>query len=69
MTQGTFDRGQGRADISVPSGCPLCAGPLDLRVTASSAFSYCGHCHWISRSVVSMGANSLELAHPPGGVA
>ena len=69
MIQGTLDRGQGRADISVPSGCPLCAGPLDLRVTANSAFSYCGHCHWISRSVVSMCANSLELAHPPGGVA
>jgi hypothetical protein len=69
MTSGTFERGPGRADISVPSGCPLCAGALDLRVTANSAYSYCAHCHWISRSVVSFGPNSLELAHPPGGVA
>jgi hypothetical protein len=69
MTHGTLDRQQGRADISVPEGCPLCAGPLDLRVTANTAYSFCNHCHWISRSVVSMGPNSLELAHPPGGIA
>jgi hypothetical protein len=69
MIQGTLDRGQGRADISVPEGCPLCGGVLDLRVTSSSAFTYCGHCHWISRSVVSVGPNSLEVGHPPGGMA
>ena len=69
MIQGTLDRSQGRADISVPEGCPLCGGPLDLRVTSSSAYSYCNHCHWISRSVVSVGPNSLEVAHPPGGIA
>jgi cytochrome c2 len=69
MIQGTLDRGQGRADISVPAGCPLCAGALDLRVTANSAFSYCAQCHRISRSVVAVGPHSLEVAHPPGGVA
>jgi hypothetical protein len=65
MIRGTLDRAEARADISVPSGCPLCGGALDLRVTSNSAYSYCGSCHWISRSVVAMGPHSLELAHPP----
>ena len=69
MIQGTLDRGQARADISVPEGCPLCAGALDLRVTPTSAFSYFGHCHWIARSIVSVGRNSLEVGHLPAGVA
>jgi len=42
---------------------------LDLRVTPTTAFTYCGHCHWISRSVVSVGPHSLEVGHPPAGVA
>jgi hypothetical protein len=69
MIQGTIDRGEGRADISVPAGCPSCGGALDLRLTPSSAFSYCAQCHRISRSVVAVGPNSVEVGHPPAGIA
>jgi hypothetical protein len=69
MIQGTLDHAHRTADISVPQGCPLCGGALDLRVTPNSAFTYCGQCHWISRSVVQVGPHSLELGHPPGGIA
>jgi len=69
MIRGTIHRGEARADLSVPGGCPLCGGPLDLRVTPSSAFTYCAHCRWISRSFVAVGNGSVEVGHPPGGVA
>jgi len=69
MIHGIIDRGEGRADLSVPEGCPLCGGALDLRLTPTTAFTYCARCRWISRSVVAVRSGTVEVGHPPGGVA
>jgi hypothetical protein len=67
MLNGTFDHQGEIADFTLPTGCPLCGGELAVRMTPGTSYSYCGHCHWLSRSTVAVGQNSVRVGHPPGG--
>jgi hypothetical protein len=67
MLNGTFDRQGEIADFTLPTGCPLCGGELAVRLTPGTSYSYCAHCHWLSRSHVAVGPNSVRVEHPPGG--
>jgi hypothetical protein len=53
------------ADFEVAGGCPSCGGDLSVRVSPGhEARSYCKACHWLSRQVVTMEGNKLQLAQP-----
>ncbi len=68
MLNGTFDRQGEAADFTLPTGCPLCGGELAVRMTPGISYSYCAHCHWLSRSHVAVGPDSVRVGHPPGGL-
>lgn len=68
MLNGTFDPQGEIADFTLPTGCPLCGGELAVRMTPGTSYSYCAHCHWLSRSHVDVGQNSVRVGHPPGGL-
>ena len=57
------------ADFTLPKGCPLCGGELVVRLTPGAGHSYCATCHWISRSHIAVGPDSVRVEHPPGGLA
>lgn len=67
MLNGTFDHQGEIADFTLPTGCPLCGGELAVRMTPGTSYSYCAHCHWLSRSHVAVGTNSVRVEHPPAG--
>jgi len=68
MLNASIDPGEGAADFTLPTGCPLCGGELAVRLTPGTSYSVCAHCMWISRSHVAVGPNSVRVGHPPGGV-
>ena len=68
MSNGTFDRQGETADFTLPTGCPLCGGELAVRMTPGTSYSYCARCHWLSRSRVAVGPNTVRVGHPPGGL-
>jgi hypothetical protein len=59
----------GGPEFSLPGGCILCGGDLDVRVTASGARSVCKSCRWISRPHMRRGEDGVEVIHPAGGLA
>lgn len=54
--------GDESADVFVPTGCPLCGGPISLRVSPKGATSVCVPCRWIARPMVDFGPRGLQLA-------
>lgn len=40
---------EGTAELQLPGACPTCEGPLELRISASSARTFCGTCHTIGK--------------------
>jgi hypothetical protein len=57
-------------DLSIPAGCIVCGGDLDVRISAPGvATSICTRCHWISRPQMHRHEDSLHFVHPAGGVA
>ncbi|BDG03953.1 hypothetical protein [Anaeromyxobacter oryzae] len=53
-------------DISLPGGCILCGGDLDVRLSAGSAASVCTRCHWISRPHMKREDGAVHVIHPAG---
>jgi hypothetical protein len=51
------------ADFTVAAGCMVCAGDLQVRVTAVGAYTFCPHCHWISKPAVAFQDGSLTVAY------
>jgi hypothetical protein len=39
-----------------------------VRMSPGSSYSYCANCHWLSRSQVTVGPDSVRVGHPPGGL-
>jgi hypothetical protein len=57
-------------DVELDEGCILCGGPLELRVSASGACTYCRACRWISRPAMRRDdAGNVHVVHPAGGQA
>jgi hypothetical protein len=56
-------------DLSISEGCPLCAGPIALRLSQKGARSCCRNCRWISEPLVRPGDEGLQVEYPPGLVA
>jgi len=67
MLNASIEREGETADFTLPKGCPLCGGELAVRLTPGTGYSYCGTCHWISRSHIAVGPDSVRVGHPPGG--
>ncbi len=65
MIELTIDPEQRTAEFSLPEGCPLCGGQLDVRVTATLARSYCGHCHWLGKPQVEFEKQGMSLGLGP----
>ncbi|MBF5043049.1 hypothetical protein FGE12_11685 [Aggregicoccus sp. 17bor-14] len=63
MTQSTEDRGERVADFTLPEGCVLCGGAVDIRATPAGAHSYCPTCHHLSKPQLRMKKDSLELIY------
>lgn len=59
----------GGPEFTLPGGCILCGGDLDVRVTASGARSICKRCRWISRPHMVRGEDGVQVIHPAGGFA
>lgn len=53
-------------DFSLPGACLLCGGDLDVRLTATSARTYCPSCRWLSRPHVARGEDGVHVFHPAG---
>ena len=57
-------------DISLPGGCILCGGDLDVRLSGTgTAASVCTVCHWISRPHMKREDGAVHVIHPAGGLA
>jgi len=56
-------------DVTIPEGCLLCGGELQVRFTPDGTASYCQACRWISRPHVHRENGSVFMAHPAGGLA
>lgn len=51
-----------RLDLLVPDGCPLCDGPMELRVTPTTAWALCAPCEYLAQpSVAPDGPGRYEL--------
>jgi hypothetical protein len=53
-------------DISLPGGCILCGGDLDVRLAEGTAASVCMKCHWISRPHMKREDGAVHVIHPAG---
>lgn len=56
-------------EISLPGGCILCGGDLDVRMGPDGAGSFCKSCRWISRPHMKREGTQVHVIHPAGGVA
>jgi len=56
-------------DVSLPGGCILCGGDLEVRMTEGAAASYCKSCRWISRPHMRREDGTVHVIHPAGGLA
>ena len=56
-------------DFSIPGGCILCGGDLEVRMGPAGAHSFCGACRWLSRPHLRKGEEGVEVTHPAGLVA
>lgn len=59
----------GAAEFEVPEGCVLCGSDISVRVGPGGAYTVCANCRWISRALVDMKPNGLEVAYPAAGQA
>ena len=50
-------------DWRIAAGCPLCGGPLEVRVGPGISSSYCERCHWIARPKVAVGPLGVQVMH------
>jgi len=57
-------------DVVVPHGCPMCEGPVALRLSAAGARTVCPACRYITEPEVKpLPQGRFELGFPPGAVA
>lgn len=52
------------ADLNLPGGCPACEGPLSVRATRTSAWAYCGTCHWIAHPRMALTPQGINMEYP-----
>ncbi|MDQ3264077.1 MAG: hypothetical protein M3Y59_10505 [Myxococcota bacterium] len=57
------DLEHGVTELHIDDGCPLCSGPLQIRRSPGAVSSYCGHCVWISRPMLSVGIGGVQVTH------
>lgn len=59
-----------RLELIVSDGCPLCDGPVQLRITAFAARALCLHCEYFSAPEITAGpTGKYELFYPPSATA
>ena len=56
-------------DLSLPNGCILCGGDLEVRLSAGMARSVCRKCRWFSRPHMERHEDGIHVVHPAGGMA
>ncbi len=70
MIQHAMTEFESGTDFTLPEGCLLCGGDLEMRITASGgAHSFCGHCHWLSHPSVQLGKDGLTVSYSSAGQA
>ncbi|HEY6097808.1 MAG TPA: hypothetical protein VIW03_00165 [Anaeromyxobacter sp.] len=57
----------GGREFSLPGGCILCGGDLEVRLSAGTARTVCRACRWISRPHLRRGEHGVDVIHPAGG--
>jgi hypothetical protein len=57
------------AETTLPSACMLCGGVLELKVTGTTARTYCKACHWVGQPEVTSTFNGLKVTYKPVGKA
>ncbi len=56
-------------DVTIPGGCILCGGDLEVRLTPGGAGSVCPRCHWLSRPHMHREDGAVHVTHPAGLIA
>ena len=69
MVDVTLNENGRTADFTLAGGCLLCAGDLKVRVSEAGAYTYCVHCHWISKPAVAFRDGALTVAYSSTGLA
>jgi hypothetical protein len=70
MTNATIERTDQVAEFKLPSGCLVCGGDADVRITpGSGAYTFCPKCLWIGHPQIEMGGNQVRVTFSPGGEA
>jgi hypothetical protein len=57
--------GERTAELKLDTGCPLCAGPLYVRVSPEGSRGVCVPCHLILATVLRSGSAGLAIDFPP----
>jgi hypothetical protein len=60
------ETGEETRDFSIPGGCILCGGDLEVRMGPTGARSFCATCRWLSRPHMRKGEEGVEVIHPAG---
>ena len=55
------------ADFTLPGGCLLCGGDLQVRVSEAGAYTCCGPCRWLSKPAVALKDGALTVAYASSG--
>lgn len=63
MVDVTLNESGKAAEFTLAGGCLLCAGDLRVRVSEAGAFTFCPHCHWISKPAVAFRDGALTVAY------
>lgn len=50
-------------EFSIPQGCLICGGELDVRIAPGTARSYCKHCRWVSKPEVKLEKDGVKVGH------
>lgn len=68
--QNAFETAPEPREVTLPGGCMLCGGDLELKVVlGGAAGTVCKSCRWISRPHMHREDGAVHVTHPAGGIA
>jgi len=53
--------GERTAELTLPGGCPICQGDVQLRMSPDGAHTFCAACHVITKAKVAFGQDGVVL--------
>lgn len=66
MTQLTTAGGVEVADLTIPEGCMICGGDLEVRMSPEGARAVCVKCHWLTKPTISVTQQGLAVRYEVG---